>query len=76
MRTTCVSYAHDMTPPKSPKLRKQLYLTETAIQQGEALQTAMCRNSFSNVVEALIDGEHKRQFPTNGQQQPEVKEAA
>lgn len=61
---------------KAGKARMNLSLSPTTIAQGELLQRALCRPSFTNLVEALIDAELKRQFPngaptTNKQPQPE-----
>lgn len=60
---------------KGQKPRMNLSLSAETIAQGEVLQRALCRPSFTNLVEALIDAEHKRLFPSQTLQ-PEVKEAA
>lgn len=60
----------------SLKIRKQICLTKDAVRQGEVLKSVMCRPSFSNVVEALIAGEHSRQFPADKSSHVEQTQAA
>jgi hypothetical protein len=62
---------------KSAKSRINLSLSADTILQGESLQRVLCRPSFTNLVEALIAAEHKRQFPgqpTQPQPEPQTQQ--
>lgn len=55
--------------------KKNLSLSDDTIRQGESLMVALRRPSFTNLVEALIDAEHKRLF-SQSQPHPQPQEAA
>jgi hypothetical protein len=53
------------TAIKPPKKRKNVLLSQDAINKGKALQEHEGRSSFSNTAEAVINREYERVFGAN-----------
>jgi hypothetical protein len=54
------------TATKPSKVRKNVLLSQDAINKGKALQEHEGRSSFSNTAEAVINREYERVFGGNG----------